>query len=162
MEKVVLHLGSNKADRVAFLNKAIELIKQHIGSVVRKSMLYETEPWGVKDQQDFINMTVIVDTRLSPEQIINKTKEIEEIIGRDKTAKWGPRNIDIDILLVGKKQVKLADLVIPHPKIAERNFVLIPLMELLPDLIMPGFDLSVEDLYDQCKDDCEVRIYESE
>lgn len=124
-------------------------------------MHYETEAWGLKDQDDFINQTIIVETSLSPEALIKKTKEIEEIIGRDKTEKWGPRNIDIDILIYGEKEVTLNDLIIPHPKIAQRNFVLIPLMELLPEFVLPGFDLTVEELYDLCKDDCEVSIYES-
>ena len=161
MEKVVLHLGSNKSDRIGFLNQATDLITSGIGQVVQRSMHYETEAWGLKDQDDFINQTIIVETSLSPEALIKKTKEIEEIIGRDKTEKWGPRNIDIDILIYGEKEVTLNDLIIPHPKIAQRNFVLIPLMELLPEFVLPGFDLTVEELYDLCKDDCEVSIYES-
>lgn len=162
MEKVVLHLGSNKSDRIAFLKRAMELIKVRIGPILQKSMYYETEPWGLQNQDDFINMSLVAETNLGPEQLIDQTKWIEEEIGREKTVKWGPRNIDIDILLYGKRKVSLKNLIIPHPKIAERNFVLIPLMEILPDLVMPGFDLTVEELYDQCKDVCEVRVYESE
>lgn len=162
VEKIVLHLGSNKSDRVSYIQKAIALIQKHICKVLQKSMLYETEPWGLADQEDFINQTIIVESNLSAEQLIIKTKAIEEEIGREKTEKWGPRNIDIDILLYGNKKVEKKDLIIPHPKITERNFVLIPLMELLPDLILPGFEYSVEELYEQCQDSCEVRIYEEE
>lgn len=160
MIKVILHIGSNKEDRQAFLTQAIKLINEKIGTISVRSSIYETEPWGVTDQPYFLNQTLVLRTHLSADDLIKRTKSIEEEMGRDKTAQWGPRNIDIDILTYGNSIIKKDDLEIPHPRIAERNFVLIPLMEVEPDLVLPGFKVPVETLYENSLDECEVYEYE--
>jgi 2-amino-4-hydroxy-6-hydroxymethyldihydropteridine diphosphokinase len=105
--------------------------------VSRLSGMYETRPWGNENQRDFVNAVAEVDTHLSPKELLTKVKDIERELGREKGARWGPRRIDIDILLYGSEVVSEEDLRIPHPHICERAFVLAPLTEIAPDLVHP-------------------------
>ncbi|HMP31140.1 MAG TPA: 2-amino-4-hydroxy-6-hydroxymethyldihydropteridine diphosphokinase, partial [Saprospiraceae bacterium] len=146
--------------RLGYLNEAIRSIESNIGSVPRQSKIYETEPWGIENQNMFLNMVVEVSTDLSAFDLLTKIKRIEQSMGRVKTEKWGPRRIDIDILTYGDQMIDHDNLKIPHAQLNNRNFVLIPLMELEPDLLLPGYDLTVEELYEISKDPCEVYIYE--
>jgi 2-amino-4-hydroxy-6-hydroxymethyldihydropteridine diphosphokinase len=147
-------------DRLANITAAIDAIKKEVGDVLRRSSYYETEPWGMPNQDLFINMVIEIRTGLEPLKLLQKLKDIEVAIGREQTVQWGPRRIDIDILTIGLKKVNNSTLVIPHPRLGERNFVLIPLMELAPDIVVPGQTLTVEELYENCRDTCEVYIYE--
>jgi 2-amino-4-hydroxy-6-hydroxymethyldihydropteridine diphosphokinase len=160
VEKAFLHLGSNIGDRVNNLNEAIEAIKTDCGDVLRRSSVYETEPWGMPDQDNFLNIVIEIRTAKDPIQLLNTVKNVEVRMGREQKVKWGPRKIDIDILSFGQKKLKTQQLEIPHPRIKERNFVLIPFMELAPDLILPGQQSTIEELYEACRDTCEVYIYE--
>lgn len=162
MIKVILHLGSNKADRVNFVSKAIKLVDERVGNVVRKSKIYETEPWGEKNQPMYINQSVVCKTNLGPDELLAATQSIEAELGKDLEYKWGPRNIDIDILTFGDKKIDRKDLTIPHPRISERNFVLIPLMEIEPDLVLPGMNQTIEELYEDSRDECEVYLLDGE
>jgi 2-amino-4-hydroxy-6-hydroxymethyldihydropteridine diphosphokinase len=154
-----LHLGSNQGERKENLEKAIEQIKLTIGKVIKQSLIYETEPWGLKDQPNFLNMAIECYSGLKPHDLIVQAKAIEESIGTKKDTKWGPRLIDIDILYC-EDLVLEGELTIPHPQIANRNFVLIPLMEIAGDFIDPNSKLTIEELYDVCEDIGEVMIYE--
>jgi 2-amino-4-hydroxy-6-hydroxymethyldihydropteridine diphosphokinase len=158
--KTFLHLGTNEGDRIAYLNAAIHQIEEHLGLVTNRSKIYETEPWGLENQDMFLNMVIEVETKKSPYEVLSQIKQIEESIGRIKTEKWGPRCIDIDILTYGDEKIKADNLVIPHPELNNRNFVLIPLMELEPDLILPGYENTIEELYEMSRDECEVYIFE--
>lgn len=161
MFNTFLHLGTNQNDRLGNLVKAFAEIEVKVGLINRKSSIYETEPWGLADQEMFLNIVIEVKTKLNPEDLLSSIKVIENEMGRVKTEKWGPRKIDIDILTYGDIKIDNENLKIPHPQIQNRNFVLIPFMELEPDLILPGYENSIEELFEQSKDECEVYIFES-
>jgi 2-amino-4-hydroxy-6-hydroxymethyldihydropteridine diphosphokinase len=156
-----LHLGTNQNDRLGNLERAFTEIEEKIGVIIRKSSIYETEPWGLTNQEMFLNIVIEVKTKLNPDDLLSSIKGIENEMGRIKTEKWGPRNIDIDILTFGDLKIDSENLKIPHPQIQNRNFVLIPFMELEPDLVLPGYENSIEELFEQSKDECEVYIFES-
>jgi 2-amino-4-hydroxy-6-hydroxymethyldihydropteridine diphosphokinase len=109
----------------------------------RLSSLYVTKPWGRTDQGDFVNAVAEVETHLGPRELLSRVKAIEDRLGRRPGPRWGPREIDIDILLYGNEVVKEDDLVIPHPCLCERAFVLVPLAELAPDLVHPETGVRV-------------------
>jgi len=138
-EKIAyLGLGSNLGDRLAHIQKAISLLNEKPGITVAKtSSLYLTEPMGVSRQQDFYNAAVEIKTTLSPQSLLKIVKAIEYAMGRQPDSHFQPRTIDIDILLYGDLELDSLDLRIPHSRLAKRAFVLIPLLELNPDLIHP-------------------------
>ena len=156
MEKIYLLLGSNIGDRAKHLEEGRKMIEKQIGKITDASHLYETAPWGFKDQDDFYNQAVEVETNKSPKEVLTISKEIEKEVGRLSNEKWHPRILDIDILLFGKKVLEEESLQIPHKSMHERNFALIPLMELVPELIHPKLDLTIEELFWNCEDDLDV------
>lgn len=134
MHKLYLSLGTNLGNRKANIREAIEKIQEQIGDIVRQSALYETAPWGFSSPNDFINACVCVATILSPRQVLLATQRIEREMGRTMKSKDGEyhdRIIDIDILLYDDVQVNEPDLKIPHPLMHEREFVMVPLKEIL-------------------------------
>ncbi|WP_448588641.1 2-amino-4-hydroxy-6-hydroxymethyldihydropteridine diphosphokinase [Thermocrinis sp.] len=131
-----LGLGSNVGDRIGYMLKALEFI-EGFGKILKCSTIYESEPWGVRGQPSFLNSVLMVETSLSPVRLLYRVKETEVLIGRKEREKWGPREIDIDVLLYEDHVVMLSFLRIPHPHITERDFVLIPLLEIAPDLVHP-------------------------
>jgi 2-amino-4-hydroxy-6-hydroxymethyldihydropteridine diphosphokinase len=156
MTKTYLLLGSNMGNREAFLSKALTEIDTKIGKISKKSKIYQTEPWGEKEQEDFLNIAVEVETKLKPKKILEKIHEIEKLLDREETYKWGPREIDIDILLYGEEMISEVDLTIPHPFIHERKFTLIPLAEIAPELYHPIMGANIMDLLLECEDQSEV------
>jgi 2-amino-4-hydroxy-6-hydroxymethyldihydropteridine diphosphokinase len=135
---VYLGLGANLGDREASLRGAIEGLGAAGVSTVKQSPVYETEPVGVADQPWFLNMVLEAETNLSPEALLSVIHEIEASLGRTRAVRWGPRTIDIDILLFGDQMIVTDGLVVPHPALAARRFVLEPLADLAPDLALPG------------------------
>ncbi len=160
MNTFYLHLGSNKGNRTDFLTDAMKRISSKIGEIKEQSSIYQTEPWGKKDQDEFLNLAIKVDSNLEPGDVLSAIKNIEVSMGVEKREKWGPRIIDIDILYCNDVVMETENLVIPHPHIYERNFVLIPLMEIAGDFIDPVKDISIEEIFDLCKDESEVLLYE--
>lgn len=158
MFKYYLHLGSNTGDRSHMLSKALLAIESKIGKITDKSSVYETEPWGLKEQENFLNQAIMVSTHKNVDEVFAISKEIESVMGSNKTVKWGPRSIDIDILYAGNQVLDTPELKIPHPQLYNRNFVLIPLMEIAGDFIDPVKNLSIEEIYDMCEDEGEVYI----
>jgi 2-amino-4-hydroxy-6-hydroxymethyldihydropteridine diphosphokinase len=154
-----LHLGSNQGDRAQNILSAIDKIDIEIGKVLECSQMYETEPWGLTNQPFFINLALKCQSELSPREVLSKSKEIEASFGPEKETKWGPRLLDIDILYCDDLILD-GDIVIPHPQIPYRNFVLIPLMEIAGDMVDPKTQMTIEELYDLCDDEGEVLIYE--
>lgn len=129
-------IGSNIGDREANCLKAVELLAQ-AGRVVAISSLYYTEPVGYQEQEDFINAVAAVETDRSPEELLALCRSIEDALGRTRTIRWGPRTIDLDILLYGDRVVNEPDLIIPHPSMGLRRFVLAPLAEIAPGAVHP-------------------------
>lgn len=146
MTTVYIGIGSNLGRRKKNCLMAVELLKGKGVRVAKESSLYETEPWGVKDQPAFINMVIEAQTDLSPEMLLSLVKDIEYEIGRSRTRRWGPRKIDLDILLYGDMVINTPDLVIPHPYMHERQFVMRPLSEIAPDLIHPIIKKKMRDI----------------
>jgi 2-amino-4-hydroxy-6-hydroxymethyldihydropteridine diphosphokinase len=134
MIRIYLGIGSNLGDRRDNCLKAVESLGNRGIKITKRSSFYETKPWGVKDQPDFINMVVEGLTDLTARELLETVKDIEREIGRTETYKWGPRVIDIDILLYGDKVIDEPDLKIPHPYMGERDFVLSPLAEIAPGI----------------------------
>jgi 2-amino-4-hydroxy-6-hydroxymethyldihydropteridine diphosphokinase len=137
MTGVFLGLGSNVGDREATLRAAVAALDAAGVRVVRRSPIYETEPVGPRDQPWFLNMVVQVETSLDPEVLLDVIQGIEASLGRVRTVRWGPRTLDIDLLLYGDRTVMTDRLVVPHPGITARRFVLEPLAALRPDLVLP-------------------------
>ena len=137
MKRIYLSLGSNIGDREANLRKAIEQLASQDMRVLHTSRIYETEPVDYVDQAWFLNLVVEAETTLFPMQLLTRVGRVERDLGRKRTVRKGPRTIDIDILFYGAAVVETTRLEIPHPRIAERRFVLVPLAELAPDLRHP-------------------------
>jgi len=142
---IFLALGSNLGDRKANLYAAIDHLRRHI-AIRRLSPVYETEPAYVTDQPPFLNMVLHGETALAPDTLLIFLKSIEQEMGREKTIRFGPRVVDIDILLFDDLRVATDVLTIPHPRMAERAFVLIPLADIAPALVIPGMDETVSEL----------------
>lgn len=141
-ETVYIALGSNLGDRAEFLYRARQLLSEFI-TEMHCSRLYETPPWGVLEQPLFLNQVLRGDTTLPPLKLLDSLKNIEKHLGRKTTLRFGPRVIDLDILLYGERVIRSARLQVPHPRMLERAFVMLPLAELSPDLIIPGSGKSV-------------------
>ena len=138
MERVYLGLGGNIGDRRAALAAAARMLNEAEGlSVIAKSSLYASTPWGKTDQPEFYNAVLACDCQLSPHQLLTVCHSIEQKMGRKRKEHWGPRLIDIDILLFGSRQINEPDLQIPHSYLELRAFVVIPLIELNPKLTLP-------------------------
>ena len=155
---LILHTGTNLGNREDNLLKANDLIEKRIGAISKYSSLYETEPWGVEEQPAFINQAIELTTALSPEEVLNAAHLIEEEMGRIRVKKWERRLIDIDIIFFGDQIIETERLHIPHKQIQHRNFVLIPLMEIIPDFIHPVFNETIEELYEKSTDTLEVYL----
>jgi 2-amino-4-hydroxy-6-hydroxymethyldihydropteridine diphosphokinase len=149
--KVYLGIGSNIGDRKRHCLEAIEELKRAGIAILRVSSIYETEPWGYKGQPSFLNMAVEGETELSPMSLLKKIKEIEQRLGRQKSFRWGPRQVDIDILFYNSLVVNEPELKIPHPYIQEREFVLRPLKEIAPDLVHPVLGETISELLEQLR-----------
>jgi 2-amino-4-hydroxy-6-hydroxymethyldihydropteridine diphosphokinase len=148
MHSVYLGLGSNVGDRERNLRGALERLSAPDLRVLRISPVYETEPVDYTDQRWFLNLVVEAETDLFPMQLLARIGKIERALGRVRTVAKGPRRIDIDILFYGKSVVRSATLEIPHPRMAERRFVLAPLADLAPDLRHPVTHRSVREMLD--------------
>jgi len=161
-QTIYLHTGSNLGDRISHLAQACEMLEKQVGKISNRSRLYETEAWGMKDQPDFINQALEVQTELVPDEVLFHIKKIEKEIGRQENKKWHERIIDIDILFFGNTMLSTDKLKIPHPHCHERMFVLVPLMEIAGEFIHPFLNLSIEELYMNCEDPLEVYLIEEE
>ncbi len=158
VNKVVLGLGGNLGNVIESLELAHQKIEAQIGKVLLKSAYYKTKAWGVEDQPDFINQVIICSSDLPAEEVLRICLEIEKDLGRDRLngEKWRERLIDIDILFYNNLVVSSEKLTIPHPYLHERNFVLVPLAEVLPNMIHPILQESMNQLKEKSSDKLEV------
>jgi 2-amino-4-hydroxy-6-hydroxymethyldihydropteridine diphosphokinase len=141
MSRAYLALGGNVGDSRAILDRAVTVFCD--GSNVRllaRSADYRTAPWGLTDQPPFVNLCIAVETKLDPQQLLARAHEVERALGRDRAReqRWGPRTADIDIIAYDEVSLSDGDLILPHPRLFERAFVLVPLAEIAPDLVIGG------------------------
>lgn len=147
MVTAYIGLGANLGDREAGINKAlVELVRSGAGRLTRVSSLYETEPVGIREQPDFLNAVAEIETETAPAELLAALREIERKVGREKTFKWGPRVIDLDILLYGDTSLAEDNLEIPHPEMHRRAFVLTPLAEIAPQAKHPVSGLTAREM----------------
>ncbi len=154
--EIFLLLGSNKGNRLEYLSIALGKIESTIGQIIKRSSIYETASWGNENHASFLNQVIEIKSAHSPEIILTKLLHIETGLGRKRTEKWGPREIDLDILLCGHQVINTPDLIVPHPAIAIRRFTLIPLIEIAPLFIHPITQKTFMQLLDECQDHLEV------
>jgi len=145
---VHIALGSNLGERAVNLARATDLMYEVI-QISAASSIYETPPWGVVDQPRFLNQVIRGCTTLAPMHLLYELKAIERLMGRRETVRYGPRIIDLDILLYGERVIQYNRLQVPHPRMLERAFVLVPLAEVSPGLVIPGSGKPVETLMQQ-------------
>lgn len=140
-------LGTNKGDRIKYLRQAVHNIKTNLKiNLAAASSVYETKPYGIQDQSDFLNAVIKVNTSYNLAELFNYLKYIETKLGRIKTKKWGPREIDLDLLFFNNRIFRNEKLQVPHSGVQDRDFVLIPLREIAPDLIHPVLNKKISDI----------------
>ncbi|MBH0231815.1 2-amino-4-hydroxy-6-hydroxymethyldihydropteridine diphosphokinase [Halobacillus yeomjeoni] len=162
MNTVYIALGSNISRREDHLKHAIEMLdQQNELEVIQKSSIYETAPVGYTEQNDFLNMVIQISTTLSPFQLLNVCQSVEADLGRRRVVKWGPRTIDLDILLFNQENMETERLIIPHPSMQDRAFVMVPLAEIAPQVIIPGLNQTAQMIINELpeQDKSEIRVW---
>ena len=156
---VVLSLGGNIGDvKQTFIN-SINLLKEEVGEIDLVSSIYKTKAWGVEDQPDFLNQVLVLNSDLNPQEVLKRCMNIELKLGRVRKQKWYERIIDIDILFYNDKIIESSNLTIPHPYVHKRNFVLFPLVDLIPTFKHPLLKDSMEELKNNCDDKLQAIKY---
>ncbi|WP_089895356.1 2-amino-4-hydroxy-6-hydroxymethyldihydropteridine diphosphokinase [Chitinophaga arvensicola] len=159
MNTAILLIGGNLGDRTGNLQKAVQLIAENAGEVLQTSALYQTAPWGAVDQPDYLNQGVEIRTSLDALTLLHTLLEIERKIGRIRQEKWGSRVIDIDLIFFNGEVHSLAELKVPHPRMHLRQFVLVPLLEIVPDYVHPVLHKTVRELAASTPDTLPVSRY---
>ena len=144
MNKVYIGLGANIGNRKGYLEQAIERLEEHRDITIEEvSSIYETKPIGYDNQDDFLNMVLCLRTTLGHIELLDVCQAIENYLGRKRTIRFGPRTIDLDILLYDNQNIATERLIVPHPRMHERAFVLVPLNEIASNLVIPGLNKTV-------------------
>ncbi len=156
MNQVYLITGGNIGDRKKNMEMVATLIQKRVGKIINCSKIYETEAWGNRDQPAFYNQVLVIESKFSAREILTAILKIEEEMGRKRTVKNAARIIDIDILFFNKDIVNEQNLVIPHPEIGNRRFVLSPLNEIAPQMVHPVFKKTIQQLLSESKDQLKV------
>ena len=158
MNKAYLLTGGNIGDRQENLAIAYESIGRNCGDIISTSSIYETAAWGKKDQSSFLNQALEIQTKLNPRRLLKEILRIEKQVGRVRKEKYGPRIIDIDILLFNDEIHDYPSLKIPHPELQNRRFVLVPLAEIAPGVTHPVLKKTITELLAVCPDTLEVSL----
>lgn len=156
---IYILLGSNLGNREQNLGLALDKIATDVGRILTQSSIYQSEPWGISQQPQFLNLVAEVNSRNDPQQVLQKLLSIESELGRERLEKWGPRTIDLDILFFNDRVIQTEDLIVPHPGIAMRRFVLIPLCEIAPNFFHPLLEKTCLQLLKECTDPLKVSPY---
>ena len=160
MNIAYIGLGTNMGDREAHLRDAVlELKAMPENEIVSLSSIYETDPVGYLDQGKFLNLVVCLHTELDAQSLLAACMEVEQKLGRKREIRWGPRTIDLDILLFNQENIVTKNLIVPHPRILERAFVVIPLVEIDKDIILPNMEKPIREIMDDIPDKEGVRIW---
>ena len=157
MPDLILHLGSNLGDRAAHLAEARVRLQMVIGTIYQASAIYRTAAWGRSEQPDFYNQALRLRTTLDPLTCLDHCRRIEDELGRTRELHWGPRTIDIDLLTYGHRIIDTEALQLPHPRLHERRFVLVPLHDLIPDWRHPILKKTVREMLSECPDTLAVQ-----
>lgn len=157
MSTAYLLIGGNLGNRAAYLQQATGLIGESCGNIVISSAIYETAAWGITAQPAFYNQAIAIETELEPGKLMQALLHIEEIMGRQRTVKMGPRIIDLDILLVDDFIIDTDLLTLPHPALPARRFALLPLCEIAPSLVHPVLHKTIRQLLAECSDELDVQ-----
>ena len=161
MSKAVIALGSNIGDRLQFLKKAVDYIKL-LGNISTISPLYDTSPYGFTEQPNFLNAVLLLDTSLSATDLLYHLKKIEKNVGRKNRMRWGPREIDLDIILYDEMEIHTTSLTIPHPDFSQRIFVLRPLVDVAPNLKIPRSQETIQEILNKCQDKTIIQLINRE
>jgi len=157
--KAYLLTGGNKGDRLLYLQQALDLLNEHGGKVVNQSPVYETAAWGNEQQSAFLNQALELDSMLRAGELMTKLLRIEAQMGRQRLERYGPRTIDVDILLFNNDVHDTPELIIPHPELQNRRFVLQPLSDIAADFIHPVLKKSISQLLQECPDELPVKKF---
>ena len=152
MNIVFLQLGSNLGDRELLLQGAIVAIEERVGGLVKKSKVYESMPWRVEGQENYLNQILKVKTELQADDVLSIILDIEKNLGRLRLEKWGERLIDIDIIFYNDSIIETGELCVPHQHMHERMFVLIPLYDIAPEMVHPKYNKTIDELLQICTD----------
>lgn len=156
----VILLGGNMGDVLKTFKRAIALIEKKAGKVTARSAVYKSEPWGITNQEYFLNQVIIIRTKQGPAELLNMLLKVEKWLGRNRTEeKYTPRTIDIDILFYNNEVIENNEIEIPHPRLHLRRFALEPLNELMPGYIHPALNVSLKTLLENCPDKLKVELF---
>ncbi len=160
MGKALISLGSNLGNRILNLNLAIQKIQEVIGDMIAESSIYESAPWGFAANRTFLNQVIEIETNLAPVQLLNSLLKIENELGRKRNlSTYESRPIDLDILFYGAETLNTKALILPHPRIQDRKFVLMPMNEILPGFIHPQHQKTIKQLLSECSDKLWVKKF---
>lgn len=162
MVDTYLLLGTNMGDRVSLLSGARSEIGREVGTISQLSAVYETAAWGHERQPSFLNQVVVVATPLQPLELLGRINGIEKAFGRQRAVKWGPRPLDIDILFYGDRIIDEPTLQVPHPRLPDRRFALVPMQEIAPFFLHPQSRKSMTELLDETTDHLPVNHFNTD
>jgi len=161
MHKVFLGIGGNIGNKQVNFDKVYKIIRNVLGEITKSSSVYETSPWGFEANENFWNQVLLIETEYSPNELLQKIHEIENSFGRKReSGKYSSREMDIDILYFDNREIETESLKLPHPRIPQRLFVLVPLTEIAPNFMHPALQLTSIQMLENCTDDSDIKKLE--